>query len=247
MIDIQKSIELLRDDNNYYGEFGRQFMSNTDVKTLNDDPANFKQGSFDQEHLAKGRLTHVLLFEPHKIHTIKLSSAANRLTNAYKDECRAAGESYLLLKKDFEEMSQLVARVKENLEIYSLLFGPENKYEEPNVFSHKGLYWKTKADSLNPEYVVDFKTTGDLSRFKWASKEYFYDSQAYLYMMSYNRPVIFIVGEKGTGRLGVFECSGEFLASGEEKVRTALKNYEKYWDPKTRTEEATNYFIKQTL
>lgn len=247
MIDIAKSIELLRDDNNYYGDFGKNFMSNGDVKTLIDDPSNFKQGSIDQENLAKGRLTHVLLFEPHKVSTLKISGAKDRRGADYKADLKMHNESYLLTQKDFEEMAQLVAKVKENFNIHSMLFGPDHKYEEPNIFSHKGLYWKTKADSLGKEFVVDFKTTGDLSRFKWAAKEYCYDSQAYLYSRSYNRPVVFIVGEKGTGKLGVFHCSNDFMEAGHQKVKKALENYDKYWNPETKVDEPFNYYINEQL
>jgi hypothetical protein len=246
MIDVKKSIELLRDDKNYYGEFGRNFMSNTDVKMLIDDPANFKQGSIDQENLAKGRLTHTLLFEPHKAHSLQLSSAADRRVKQYKEDLERSGQQYLLLQKDFEEMAFLVSRVKENERVYNLLFGPGYKYEEPNIMAYRGLYWKTKADSLG-DVVVDFKTTGDLSRFKWAAKEYCYDSQAFLYSRSYGKPVVFVVAEKGSGRLGVFECGTDFLESGLSKVKLALENYDRFWNPDTRTEDASNYFIKDTL
>lgn len=247
MIDIKQAIEFLRDDENYYGEFGKQFMSNTDVKTLIDDPANFKQGSIDQENLVKGRVVHTLLFEPHKAIAISVSKATSRNSNQYKDDCKSIGQSYMLLEKDFIELASLVSKVKENYEVYSLLYGPSNKYEEPNIMAYRGLYWKTKADSLSNDFVVDFKTTGDLSRFKWAAKEYCYDSQAYLYSRSYNKPVVFVVGEKGSGRLGVFHCGTDFLESGHNKIKLALQNYDKYFNPETKTDEPSNYFIQETL
>lgn len=247
MIDVKKSIELLRDDNNYYGEFGRNFMSNTDVKALIDDPVNFKQGSIDAVNLAKGRLTHVLLFEPHKVSTLKISAAVNRNSSLYKQDCHRLGEKYLLLQKDFTEMAFLVGKIKQNLEVYEMMFHHQAVFEEPNLLSYLGLWWKTKADSKTPDIVIDFKSTGDLSRFKWAAKEYCYDSQAFLYGKSYNVPVVFVVGEKGTGKIGVFECGNDFLRSGSDKVNMALDNYNKYWNPETKTEEPNDYFIKQQL
>ena len=33
-MDRLEAIEKLRDDSNYYGEFGKQFISNSDIKTL---------------------------------------------------------------------------------------------------------------------------------------------------------------------------------------------------------------------
>ena len=34
MIDSQKILDALRDDEQYYGEFGQQYLSNSDVGTL---------------------------------------------------------------------------------------------------------------------------------------------------------------------------------------------------------------------
>lgn len=238
---------MLRSDLNYYGPYGARFMSNTDVKNLIDDPINFKQGSIDQANLAKGRLSHVLLFEPHKIHTLKLSGAKDRRGADYKRDCARLGEPYLMLQRDFEEMALLVSRVKANPEVYDLLYPDDAEFEEPNVFAYKGLWWKTKADVKSKSRVIDFKTTGDLSRFKWAAKEYCYDSQSFLYGLSYGVPVVFVVGEKGTGKLGVFECTPDFIESGKRKVIQALENYDRYFNPETKHDEPINYFLKQTL
>lgn len=34
-------IEKLRDDNEYYGDFGKQFLSNSDIKVLKENPESF--------------------------------------------------------------------------------------------------------------------------------------------------------------------------------------------------------------
>ena len=34
-------IEMLRDDTNYYGDFGKQYLSNSDIGTLLKDPSQF--------------------------------------------------------------------------------------------------------------------------------------------------------------------------------------------------------------
>ena len=247
MTDIEQAIKSLRDDSNYYGEYGAQFMSNTDVKSLVDDPSLFKQGITDSENLVKGRLAHVLLFEPHKVHEFKVSGASRRGTKEYWADQEKYGEDWLMLKKDFDDVAIAVKAFKSNPEIYSMMFHPDAKFEEPNIFEYMGFWWKTKADSETPDIVYDFKTTGDLSRFKWAAKEYGYDSQAYLYQKSYQKQVVFIVGEKGTGKLGVFPCSDSFLESGYEKVKLAVSNYKKYWDPSTKVSEPEHYFIQNTL
>ena len=55
---------------------------------------------------------------------------------------------------------------------------------------------------------------------------------------------VFVVVCKKSKRLGIFDCSPEFLARGKEKVEQAVELYRKYsdksFDPKT-------YFIANTL
>ena len=36
--NIEEIVEQLRDDNNYYGELGRRFLSASDIKTLHNNP-----------------------------------------------------------------------------------------------------------------------------------------------------------------------------------------------------------------
>ena len=37
------NLELLKDDANYYGEMGKQFLSNSDIDALLRDPSSFKK------------------------------------------------------------------------------------------------------------------------------------------------------------------------------------------------------------
>ena len=43
MIDSQKILDALRDDEQYYGEFGQQYLSNSDVGTLLKNPTQFRK------------------------------------------------------------------------------------------------------------------------------------------------------------------------------------------------------------
>jgi hypothetical protein len=63
---IENVIEKLRDDESYYGEVGRQYMSNSDIKVLLDNPAMFGVPTPDNPVFAKGRLFHQLILEPEK-------------------------------------------------------------------------------------------------------------------------------------------------------------------------------------
>jgi hypothetical protein len=108
--------------------------------------------------------------------------------------------------------------------------------------------WKGKADVVNPSegLVIDLKTTQNIDDFYWSAKKNNYDSQAYIYQMLFGYPVLFLVAEKGTGRLGIFNASEDFLRGGEDKVERALEVYHKFYGDNA-SEDINNFFISQTL
>ena len=63
-MDNKEIIKKLRSDEDYYGDFGKQYISNSDIKVLRDDPASFRLPVVSNENLEKGRLFHQLLLEP---------------------------------------------------------------------------------------------------------------------------------------------------------------------------------------
>ena len=64
-------IEMLRDDTNYYGDFGKQYLSNSDIGTLLKDPSQFGVSIPDNQNFAKGRYFHQLILEPSKAEQVK--------------------------------------------------------------------------------------------------------------------------------------------------------------------------------
>ena len=107
--------------------------------------------------------------------------------------------------------------------------------------------WKGKADILNHEeqLIIDLKTTSDLDKFRWNAKKYNYDSQAYIYRKLFGYEMIFIAIDKKTGKIGLFDCSPEFYASGMEKVEKACEMYNLFYE--TEDFEPQQYFINETL
>ena len=65
------AIEMLRDDTNYYGDFGKQYLSNSDIGTLLKDPSQFGVSQPDNQNFAKGRYFHQLILEPSKAENVK--------------------------------------------------------------------------------------------------------------------------------------------------------------------------------
>ena len=120
-------------------------------------------------------------------------------------------------------------------------------HEVPAVTEIFGNNWKGKADIVNHDerLVIDLKTTSDIDRFKWSASKFNYDSQAYIYRLLFDYDMLFMVIDKETHRIGLFDCSGDFYSSGMEKVRKATDAYELFY--KTDDFDSKQYLITKTL
>ena len=57
-------LDRLRNDEDYYGAFGRQYLSNSDISSLLGNPKDLGKSSGDNVNYAKGRYFHQLILEP---------------------------------------------------------------------------------------------------------------------------------------------------------------------------------------
>jgi len=80
----------------------------------------------------------------------------------------------------------------------------------------------------------------------YSAKTYNYDSQAYIYQRMFGKPMVFFVICKTSGRLGIFDCSNEFIMSGQRKVEEATEIYNKYFSDEA-TEDINVFIHRQTL
>jgi len=145
-------------------------------------------------------------------------------------------------------LDEVITAMRSNLRFYELIYAEGNELEKPGVQQIKGMLWKGKADVVNHSegLVIDLKTTAKLDDFRWSAKRNNYDSQAYIYQMIFGYPVLFLVAEKGTGRLGIFNASEEFVRGGEDKVERALEVYHNFFGD-SATDDINNYFIRESL
>jgi len=122
-----------------------------------------------------------------------------------------------------------------------------NDYEQPGIVELEGNLWKGKADIVNHDekLIIDLKTTSDINKFKSSAYRYNYDSQAYIYSQMFGYNFLFIVIDKSTHQIGIFDCSDKFYQSGMDKVKRATEAYELFF--KTEGFDPANYFINQTL
>ncbi len=220
-----KEIEKLREDEFYYGDFGRQYLSNSDIGSLLNNPKDFRSG-INKPTIAMllGRYFHTDLLEPQKLSDFDIIDASTRTTKAYKEFGKQA-----LLTKEVEMLSNMAKAVRMNLDFYDMMYKAGNQFEVPAIKEIGGQLWKGKADIVSSDAIIDLKTTTKIDDFKYSARRYNYDSQAWLYGQFFNRPMVFIVVEKNTYKTGLFECSETFLEYGKQKVFKAIEVYENFF------------------
>lgn len=239
-------IEQLRDDNNYYGVLGKQYLSNSDVGTLLNNPQGYGKSRPDSKNLLEGRYFHQLLIEPEKAQVIPFVDVTTRTTKEYKNYCEENNLEMCMLKKEKEDIEKLVSVMKRNITFYDEIYRDGNVFETPAIMEIQGLMWKGKADILTSDSIIDLKTTADIQKFKYSAKAYNYDSQCYIYQTLFGKPLVFYVVDKATAQLGIFRPTEEFVRGGEAKVIKAVEVYQKYYGANP-TDDIVNHYIEDTL
>lgn len=247
MTSRQEIIDILRDDTHYYGEYGRQFLSNTSIGRLLDDPQSFLKGIEETQAMRQGSYLHQLILEPQKASEWLVCDAGTRTTKAYNQFLANNNVRHAMLRHEIDELKATADTMLANITFHDIIRDDRNQYEVPAVGEIFGYQFKGKADILQSDgKVFDVKTTRDLDGFRFSAKKYGYNSQAFIYSELFGGPVTFLVVEKETRRLAIFDCSQEFIDSGRERVLKALDIYEKYFGP-FATQDVDNYYITGTL
>lgn len=241
-----EAIENLRSDQNYYGSYGKQFLSNSDVGTLLYNPKLFGKSRPDSKNLAEGRLFHQLLLEPDKAKDVLFVDVTTRNTNKYREYCEEHNAEFVLLKKEVDDVKAMVKAMTSNIQFYDAIYEAGNLYEEPAITELHGLQWKGKADIVSRNYVIDLKTTSDIHKFRYKAKAYNYDSQAYLYQTMFGKPLVFYVVDKETHQLGIFHPTEDFITGGLTKVQQAVDVYVRFFGDNA-SEAVQNHFIEGFL
>jgi hypothetical protein len=238
----------LRNDEDYYGAFGKQFLSNSDIDTLLTNPKNFNKrvGGEDNVNYAKGRYFHQLILEPEKADGTQFVAASTRNTNLYKDFILENKVPFTMLVSEGQEIRDCVASMKQNIAFFEGIRQDGNEYEVPAIATIKGVVWKGKADIVCSDKLIDLKTTSKIADFKYSARKYNYDSQCYIYQQLFDKPLVFYVVEKGSGMLGIYRPTEEFVRRGEAKVERAVEVYHKFFGDNP-TEPVEYFFIDEML
>ena len=240
----KKVLEKLKLDENYYGEFGKQFLSNSDIKTLLTNPLALGMQSKPSPAFLVGGYFHTAILEPDKLKKYKVIESSTRNTKAYKE---MSGGELCLLQHEVDQIELMTQKILENDVCRGLIKGIDVEYEKPGLAELEGALWKGKADIVNHDekLIIDLKTTKDINAFKWSANRFNYDSQAYIYSKLFGYEFVFIVIDKETHQIAVMDCSPDFYSSGADKVKRAVEAYDLFY--KTEGFEPSQYFINQTL
>tara|TARA_Y100001973_G_scaffold75194_1_gene109849 strand:+ start:34 stop:774 length:741 start_codon:yes stop_codon:yes gene_type:complete len=243
----EKILQKLNNDEDYYGEFGKQFLSNSDIYYLLNNPLMFQQEKDKSSAFLVGGYFHTCILEPDKLEKFTVIPSATRNTKAYKE---MSGGELCLLQHEVDNIELMRDKLMDNDICADLIMGTDGKlndFEVPMIKEIENGMWKGKADIINhnEKLVIDLKTTGDINKFKNSAYRFNYDSQAYIYSQLFGYEFLFIVIDKNSHQIGMFDCSPKFYESGKDKVSRAVEAYDLFF--KTQDFDPKQYFISKTL
>ena len=238
-------IEQLKDDSNYYGKVGQQYLSNSDIYSLLKNPRKFRHKEKSLP-LLEGGYFHTAMLEPEKLDTYSIMDVSSRATKGFKEYINDNNlDPYdVLLTKEVEKINTWVDAMKSNFEMYTDIYAEGNEYEKPAIATIFGMEWKGKADIVTDNKVIDIKTSGNADKFKWSANDYNYDSQAYIYEQLFGKPVEFYIIDKTTLKLKIAKPSPETILRGREKVLKAIEVYKTFF-AEDSAEDITQYIERE--
>ena len=240
-------LELMKDDEFYYGYLGKAALSSSSIKLLLDSPKKYKYvteyGSQESNALDAGWLFHTAILEPDVFEKQIFVDVQSKNSKAYKLAKEEHGKVFTMKQKtDAERLADAFLRNEHALQLIT-----NCEFEVPAIKMIHGYAFRGKADVLDSYRIVDLKTTSDLKAFPYAARKYGYDVQVYLYSELFNKPYEefkFIAIDKGSLDIGIYNCSEDFYNSGKEKVTRAIQTFETFF---INGADIDSYCIKGTL
>jgi len=222
----------MHSDSFYYGHLGKHALSSSSLKMILKSPKTYRNvtkygdPNSDSPALAAGKLVHWMILEPHKVDALHFVDASTKNTNKYKDAKAEYGEVFLTKERSAaERLADAVLRNEAALKLLT-----KSEFEVPAIEEIDGLPFRGKADIIQGDTIIDLKSTADLNSFRYSCDKYSYDLQAWLYLKLFNKDkFIFLVIDKASTDIGIFDVSKEFLARGENKFRQAVDNYKYFF------------------
>jgi hypothetical protein len=251
--DVAELEAKMLDDDFYYGYLGKAALSSSSAKDLVDSPKTYhnyrEYGSeTNTPALLKGRMLHHMVLEPERYHDIyEIVNVQSRASKAFKEQKQESDKECVTLKEQ-SDTERLADALTKNKHVMAHLRGA--KTEIPKIGMLHDIPFRCKADILVPGYgIFDLKTTTDLRAFRYSAKKYKYNMQSYIYCTLFGLPYDtfkFIVIDKASCDIGIYDLDESFFQSGEELLQIAIQNYNDFFGPNP-VEEIHEYVIKETL
>ena len=243
-MDTKAILKKLEEDEHYYGKFGKQYLSNSDISTLLKNPLALHTPQKTIPAFLVGGYFHTAILEPNKLKNFKIVQSTTRNTKAYKE---ISNGELCLLQQEVDQIELMVDKMMSNTVCKDLITSGEVEYEIPGIKEIEGKMWKGKADIVNhsERLVIDLKTTNDIDKFRYSASKYNYDSQAFIYNQLFGYDMLFMVIDKNTHQIKICECSSSFYEKGQRKVQEAVAQYELFFDSKDF--DPNQYFKSETL
>ena len=203
MKDFNKKevLERLKSDEDYYGDFGKQFRSNSDISTLLTNPLALGTPQKPNINFLVGGYFHTggeMCLLQHEVDKLEVMIDKMQSNEVCKDLINGINVEY-----------------------------EQPGVKEIEGMWWKG---KADIVNHDERLVIDLKTTGDISKFRSSAFRYNYDSQAYIYRKLFGYDLIFIAIDKTTHQIGIFDCSDAFYESGKNKVQQAVEQYKLFYE-----------------
>lgn len=242
--------ERLHDDSFYYGELNKIALSSSSIKLLLDSPKTYnyvtKYGSEETEALRAGWLFHTAVLQPDVFEKQIFVDVQSKNTKLYKEAKEEHGKVFTIKEKN--EAERMADALLRNQHAVTYLKGSE--FEVPTISNIMGYPFRGKADILNTfgSSMADLKSTSDIKSFvPYSAKKYGYDIQVYIYCQLFGidyKDFTFIVIDKGSLDIGIFDVSEEFYLNGEARVAQGIERYKAFFED---GQSLDDYYIADTL
>jgi hypothetical protein len=225
---------------------GQNALSSSSIKTLISSPKTYyftsKYGSGETQALRDGKLFHTMILEPEKLDDIIFVDAATKASKEYKLAKETGKEVYTKSEKKAAE--RLCDALLRNEAVKEYLTKAE--YEVPEIAMIDGIPIRAKADILKGNTIIDLKTTTGIKDFRYSADKYSYDLQAWLYREMFGVDnFVFVVIDKGSLDIAIFECSDEFYEKGKQKFEQGISNYKYFFQ--TEGVDLDQYVLRGVL
>ena len=240
-------LELMQNDEFYYGYMAKAALSSSSIKTLLSSPKTYKYvldyGSGESQALRDGWLFHTAILEPHVFESQIFVDVQSKNTKAYKEALAEHGKVFTQKeKRDAERVADAFLRNEHALKLLK-----NSEFEVPAVGMIDGYPFRGKADVFGNGKIVDLKTTTDIKAFPYSAKKYGYDVQVYVYCQLFNvsyEDFKFAVIDKGSLDIAIYDVSENFYNEGKIKTQQAIETFETFF---INGADLDSYYIKGTL